>query len=102
VRNNPGNIKVREEEGGRRCSRHWNRDFPAAHREGHGEGGVSLKPTERTTLEQIPTAQSMEEPTPEQGTYFLKELPPAESPHWSRFSLCELSPTEDPCLSRLN
>lgn len=104
VRNNPVTAKAREGEGGGDAPGTWstrcrNRDFSAARGEDYGEGSTSLKPIKRTTLEQILTLQPIEDPTPEQGGYFQKGLPPTESPRWSRFSLQELLPMEDPCWS---
>lgn len=60
-----------------------------------------LKPIEMTMLE-VPTLQPMEDPVLEQGGYFLKGLPPAESPCCNRYSLQELMPMEEPCWSRFS
>lgn len=58
MRNIPANTKVREGEEGESA--------PSA------GAGISLQPTERTTMEWMPTLQLVEEPTPEQ-TYSLTE-----------------------------
>lgn len=95
MRNNPGNGTAEE---GEEAAPGTGTDFTAD----HGEGGTSLKPVERTMLEQILALQPTGDPTPEQSGRFLKELSPLESPHWNRFSLQEPMLMEDPCWSRFS
>lgn len=45
----PGQCRRR----GKRCSRHWNRDSPAAHNEDYGEAAVPLHPMKGPTLEKF-------------------------------------------------
>jgi len=61
--------------------------------EDRGDGGaagagarVSLRPVERTTVEQTPTLQPMEDLAAEQVGVFCRNLRPAETPRWSSAS----------------
>jgi len=60
-------------------SRCWSTDCPAAHGEDHGEAGCA------PAVEQIPTLQSMEDPTPEQSRWMHpRKAVTLGRPHWSR------------------
>lgn len=52
----------------------------------HGGAGISLQPIERTTPEQIPTLQHVEDPRPELDD-FTEGLLPLDRPYWRRFIL---------------
>lgn len=68
---------------GRRCSRCWSWDSPAACGADHGETAVPLQPMEVNGGAEIPL-QPMEETHAGAGGCLRRGCDPLGSPHWSR------------------
>jgi len=85
--------KVREEGGGKRCSRCQTRDSPAARGADHSEAGCPLQPMEVHGGADL-HLQPMEDLMPEQVDAPKGGCDPVGSPYWSRLLAGPVTPWE--------